>query len=633
MTIRDIAKQAGVSVATVSRIMNHKDSNISEETRQRVLDVIKASGYVPYAKIRDRLLTKDNTIGLVIPTLETYFYASFASQVQRIAQSNNYTLLLSITEGESRAETDALRSFRASGVDSILYFPGSQEGLAALEELQQDGVSAVVLDHAAKDARFPQLYRDRKKIAQRCTAHLLQHCSKIALILRRECGSLSAQYIQSGYKAALQSNTLRVDSGLIVFAGEDFEASFDHLIEIGAQGILCQDADLAGQVYTLSAKKCLRIPNDLSILSMEDGPLSTQLSPALSAWASDPRDMAQSAMDALFWQLQQKAPGFTSKMLPSHFEERSSILSQQNHIPKILIVGSMNMDIVLQVPHLPSHGEIVMADRFVAWPGGKGANQAFGVSRLGGRAHMLGCLGNDRYGRQIFEQLADSHVDMSGVSMSSDLPTGTAYISVGADGGSTIVVHGGANNSVNRDYICHRLSLLQSAQYCLLQMEIPMDAVRQTVDYCKTYRINTILKPAPARPLSPEILDGLFMLVPSQEEATILCPQQKTPSEQARYLLEQGVENVIITLGEEGCLWASKAGMKTYPAYNFPRVDSTGASDVFISCLAVMLAEEKSIDYAIVAACWAASYSVSHTGVQTAIPSRKLLNEFLESVD
>ncbi len=631
MTIRDIAKQAGVSVATVSRIMNHKDSNISQETRERVLKVIQDSGYVPYAKIRERLLTKENTIGLVIPTLETYFYASFASEVQRIAQANHYTLLLSITEGNSCTEIDSLHRLRAGNVDSILFFPGSQEGLAALEELQQDGVSAVVLDHVAKDALFPQLYRDRKHNAQCCTEHLLQYCHKVALILRKECGSLSAQYVCAGYEAALQSGGLLIDSGLVAFAGDDFEKVFDNLIEIGAEGILCQDADLAGLVYTLAMKKCLHIPKDLSILSMEDAPLSTQLTPALSAWASDPKEMAESAMEALFWQLQQKNPGFTSKMIPSHFEDRDSILTQQNHCPKIMIVGSMNMDIVLQVPRLPCHGEIVMANQLTTWPGGKGANQALGVSRLGGSAHMLGCLGNDRYGRQVFEQLASSHVDMSGVSMSSELPTGTAYISVGTDGGSTIVVHGGANNHVNEDYIRHHLPLLQSAKYCLLQMEIPFDAVQQTMAFCKEYRIHTILKPSPARVLSDELLDGLFLLVPSEEEANILCPQQDTPREQAQYLLTKGVQNVIITMGESGCLWACKGGIQAFPAHRFPRVDSTGASDVFISCLAVMLAEENSMEYAIRAACWAASYSVSHTGVQAAIPSRKLLDEFLKS--
>ncbi len=628
MTIRDIAAQAGVSPATVSRIMNHKDQNISEETRERVLKVIKEQDYVPYAKVRDRLLSNSHAIGLVIPTLEASFYASFASYVQKYAQENEYTILLSITEGDSRTEIGALDSFSGKA-EGILIFPGSEAGLQALDSYREDGRSAVVLDYAAQNSVFPQVYRDRKGNARRCTEQLLECCSRVALVLRAESGELAARQMISGYESALTSRNLSLNPGLVITTRGEFSKSVDTLAEIGVDGIVCEDADIAGRIYALAGKKCLGIARDLSVISMEDAPLAVGLTPALSAWHTDPGAMAEAAMDALLWQLQQEKPKFTSKMVPSHFEQRQSVTMQKEHAPRIVIAGSMNMDIVLQVPSLPHVGEIMMVPQLMAWPGGKGANQALSVSRLGGSAHMLGSLGNDHYGRQIYEKLSAAHVDMEGVSMTADLPTGTAYIGVAKDGSSTILVHAGANNALNGAYIQHHSALLRSARYCLMQMEIPFDAVRQAVQLCKEAEVSVILKPSPAQQLPDDLLDGLYMLVPNEEEAEAICPEGDNLREKAKRLLERGVQNVIITMGADGCLWASASGIRTFLAHPYPCVDSTGASDVFIGCLAVMLAEENSVEKAIAAASWAASYSVSHEGVQNAIPERRLLDEFL----
>ena len=629
MTIRDIAAKAGVSPATVSRIMNHKDQNISDETRERVMRIIKEQDYVPYAKLRDRLLSNSHVIGLVIPTLTASFYAAFASSVQKYAQEKGYTILLSITEGDYKTETAVLNSFNGGKVEGILFFPCSKAGLLAIDSYREDGRSAVVLDCAAQSSVFPQIYRDRKRNARRCTQQLLEHCGRVALLLRAESGELAAQQIRSGYETALVSRNLVFDPGLVISTRGDFEKSVDTLVEIGVDGFVCEDADLAGCLYAVMAKKCIRIPEDLSIVAMEDAPLAEELTPALSAWRTDPEAMAKAAVDALLWQCHQEKPDFTSRMEPSHFEQRQSITEQKTHSPRIAIVGSMNMDIVLQVPSLPHAGEIMMVPRMMAWPGGKGANQALSVSRLGGSAYMLGSLGNDHYGRQIYEKLSTTCVDMTGVSMTANLPTGTAYISVAKDGCSAILVHAGANNALNGEYVQRHSALLRSARYCLVQMEIPLDAVCQTVQLCREAEVSVILKPSPAQHLPDNLLDGLYLLVPNEEEAEAICPEGRNLREKAQRLLERGVQNVIITMGSSGCLWASTSGTRTFPAHPYPCVDSTGASDVFIGCLAVMLTEENSMEEAIAAASWAASYSVSHEGVQNSVPERRLLDEFL----
>lgn len=629
MTIKDIARIANVSVATVSRILNHKDQHISQDTRERVLQVIKDCGYVPYAKLRDRLLSDNNTIGLAVPTLETWFHASFVAHVQTLARQNGYALSLAVTGGSVQEELFALEGFRSIRAEGVLLFPGSREGLHMLEQLHDEGCASVILDYMIENAVCPQVFRVNDRIAKRCAELLLENCQRIALVLRKECGKITGNSIRSGFEAALLEANHSVDPSLEVHVVPEFEQTFDALLESGVDGIVCQDAEIAGLVYAAAGKRHLQIPEDLSVVAMEDAPVSMQLIPPLTSGNADPKIMAEAAMEALIWQMQNKPQKFTSQNVFCNAKMRGSIAAKQTHNPRIIIAGSMNTDVVMHVPHLPRPGETLLTPQITTLFGGKGANQALSVSKMGGNAYLIGCLGNDRYGKLILEQLSAAKVNMAGVSLTSELPTGTAYINVCPDGENTIVVHPGANSLVDQDYIRRHQSLLRSADYCLVQMELPFEAVQQTINLSQKYGTKVILKPSPAQTIPDDLMNGLFMLVPNEEEADILCPNQNTIAEKAEFLLQKGVQNVIITLGAEGCLWANRDGMKKYPAYPYPCVDSTGASDVFIGCLAVMLTENSSIDTAIHAACWASSYSVAYEGVQSSIPEKVILNEFL----
>ena len=629
MTIRDIANKAGVSAATVSRILNHKDQNISKETRNKVLEVVRDSGYVPYAKIRDRLLAANNTIFLSLPTLHSSFLAEFASEIQDLAQQNGYTLMLSLTYGDPEAELSVLEHFKASKAAGILFFPVTAQGLQQLRDMASEGASAVILDHCAENAVFPQVYRNAEKTARRCTSKLLESCTHTAVILKEEYGELINESACRGYEEAFRNNRFQPDAPLILPAHQEPGGMIQQLLEMGTDGIVCQDMEAAGAVYAAAAVKCVRIPEELSVISMEDAPIARQLSPTVCAWSSSSADMARAAFSALLDQIQKNPLSFTSYLIPARWEQRSSIPAGQLQAPRIVIVGSMNMDIVLHVPHLLRGGETILATDLEVWPGGKGANQALGVSRLEGNAHLLGCIGSDRNGRHIFEQLSAAHVNMSGVIMSSEAPTGTAYINVSPNGRSSIVVHPGANHLLDRSFIEQHTALLQSARYCLIQMEIPFEAVYQTVCLCREKQIRAILKPSPVRELPDDMLQELFMLVPNEEEMEQLCPDDEPLEKKARRMIEKGVQNVIVTMGSEGCIWVTAQGSRRFSAHPFPCIDSTGASDVFISCLAVMLSEGNGIEDAVTAASWAASYSVSHAGVQNAIPDRKLLNEFI----
>ena len=627
MTIKDIAKAAGVSPSTVSLVINQKDARISEETRQRVLQVIEESNYIPYAGVRGRLLAQNNQIALVMPSLRDPFLSEFADRVQNLARAQGYALTVQSTSGQCENEKAIFSELSEAYSAGLLVFPCAFENVSFLCGEDCNIGSVVLLDSAYSNLPFPQLSRDFAAAAEAGTAYLLKNNHRrIALVLQSSAPSDTRGRVVSGYKAGLSSYSAPFDDQLLALSGDELGYHLGSLIDAGIDAVVCQDSASVGETYRILSQKQYKIPDDISVICLEDSPLMEQLSPAVTAVRTDMAELARLAVETLISQITgNQAPPFATS-LPVQLIRRESVKRHVKPKHKIVIVGSINMDVTLNVSRLPHSGETVLASGQSSWPGGKGANQAIGVSRFGADAFMVGRLGNDVYGKQLFERLTREQVNMQGVSFSQDQLSGTAYINVQSDGQNTIVVNPGANASVTPEYIEHNRSIFEEAQYCLVQMEIPLETVEAIVRLCKELNVKVILKPSPAQALSAELLDGLFLLIPNQEEADILVPAL-SPEGQAKAFLNQGVENVIITLADKGCLFARTDGIESYPAVDFPSVDATGASDIFISCLAAQLSKGNDMDTAIKLATIAASYSVSKEGVQNAIISPDLLDD------
>ncbi len=627
MTIKDIAKAAGVSPSTVSLVINQKDARISEETRQRVLQVIEQSNYIPYAGVRGRLLSQNNQIALVMPSLKDTFLSDFADRVQNLARNQGFALTVQSSSGRSENEKTIFSELSEAYIAGMLVFPCDPESVSFLCSDDCNIGSVVLLDSAYANLPFPQLSRDFAAAAEAGTAYLLKNNHRrIALVLKSDTSSDTREKVIAGYKAGLASYRAAYDEQLLVMADDELGYQLGNLIDAGIDAVVCQDSASVGETYRILSQKQYKIPDDISVVCLEDSPLMEQLSPAVTSVKTDVNELARLAVETLISQINgNQAPAFATS-LPVQLIRRESVKRHAKPKHKIVIVGSINMDVTLNVTRLPHSGETVLASGQSSWPGGKGANQAIGVSRFGADAFMVGRLGNDVYGKQLFERLMREQVNMQGVSFSQDQLSGTAFINVQSDGQNTIVVNPGANASVTPEYIEHNRSIFEESQYCLVQMEIPLETVEAIVRLCKALNVKVILKPSPAQALSEEILDGLFLLIPNQEEADILAPNG-TPEGQAKAFLNKGVENVIITLADKGCLYAAKNEVTAYPAVDFPSVDATGASDIFISCLAAQLSKGNDMDTAIKLATIAASYSVSKEGVQNAIISPDLLED------
>lgn len=296
------------------------------------------------------------------------------------------------------------------------------------------------------------------------------------------------------------------------------------------------------------------------------------------------------------------------------------------------------MDFVVQVERLPSPGETVLGSGFKTIPGGKGANQACAAGRLGASsagARMIGRVGSDSFGAQLKASLAAAGVDVSTVIETPSQPTGVALIWVEKSGQNSIVVASGANWSLSAADIESMESAFQGARCALFQLETPLEAVSAAMAASRRQGALTILDPAPAQPLSSDLLSAAGVLTPNEPEACLLLGRPAArvgPSEAlelASALRARGPAAVVLKLGSQGCLYADASQTLHSPAFRVDAVDSTAAGDTFNAALAVALAEGRPIVDALRFANAAAAISVTRLGAQSSVPSRGEVDEFL----
>lgn len=300
--------------------------------------------------------------------------------------------------------------------------------------------------------------------------------------------------------------------------------------------------------------------------------------------------------------------------------------------PKIVVVGSANMDIYSWTDHLPEPGETVLGDRFWMGMGGKGANQAVGAGRLGARVSMVGRVGDDLFGRQMLETLAGHGVDCRHMQADHDADSGVALVLVDRQAENVIVVNPGANMRISEADVDAAADLISAADVVLVQLEIPLPVVERTLTVARAGNAQCILNPAPARPLPDHILERVHVLTPNQNEARVLtgiaADSLAGAAAAGQALLARGVPSVIVTLGARGALIA-RAGHTTHvPCPRVAACDTSGAGDAFMAGLAVALAEGQSLTAAAGFANRIAALSTTRPGAMPSMPARAEVEAF-----
>lgn len=297
----------------------------------------------------------------------------------------------------------------------------------------------------------------------------------------------------------------------------------------------------------------------------------------------------------------------------------------------ILVVGSLNMDLVVTADRLPKEGETIFGKSFATFPGGKGANQAAAAGKVGGVVSMVGCVGKDGFGGQLLQSLQKNHVDTALVRQV-DAPTGTALITVKEKGANTIVVVAGANAHCGQADIDRALAAFFAPGILLVQHEIPAQSVEYAIAQAKAAGWTIVLNPAPVREIPAAVLALVDILTPNESEAAALTGMKVTSIEEAiaagEKLRTGGLKEVVITLGELGAVWVHANGSSVIPSYKVKAIDTTAAGDSYTAAIAVGLAEGREMAEALRFAAQTAAIVVTRPGAQTALPSREEVESF-----
>ncbi len=293
----------------------------------------------------------------------------------------------------------------------------------------------------------------------------------------------------------------------------------------------------------------------------------------------------------------------------------------------IYVVGSANIDLNMRITRLPNPGETLHGIAFDRALGGKGANQAVCAARLGGSVTFVAAVGNDSFADECLNAYAQEGIDISLI-VRRNTSTGVALITVADDGANTIVLHAGANGLLAASDLEPLRERLQPGDLLLLQLEVPLETVKQAVRLGAECGARVILDPAPAAPLPVDTLEKLFAILPNEHEARTLNPMIGGLNELAEALRGTGIGHVLITAGENGVIWANGGRTHTFPAYQAEAIDTVAAGDAFAGAFAVALAEGWEMEDAIDFGQRAAAISVSRVGAQPSMPTRSEVDSF-----
>lgn len=297
----------------------------------------------------------------------------------------------------------------------------------------------------------------------------------------------------------------------------------------------------------------------------------------------------------------------------------------------ICVIGSLNMDLVVNVDTMPKPGQTIIGSNFKEVSGGKGANQAVAMARLNGNVSMIGKVGEDGFGQTLINSLKNDKVDTTYIQTSKGA-TGVALITVDKNAQNSIVVSPGANFEVKEDDIDNNIEAIKNSDIVVLQLETPLNTIKYALNKAKELNKYTILNPAPAVKLDDEIIKNVDLLTPNETELEIISgvsiETEEDIQKAAQIMIEKGVKELIVTLGSKGSLYINKEKSMFKKAYKVEAVDTTAAGDSYTGALAVALSQDKNIEDAMDFASKVGALSVLKEGAQSSLPTLEDVKNF-----
>lgn len=617
MTIKEIAQLAGVSISTVSKIMNHKDSSISAETKERVLRIVKEFNYTPYS---NTLLNNGNSflLGVLLSSCRS---TQMLSGLIDAARDQGYTILVAESCQNPETERKGISALCRHNADIVLWEPVSEKSLVHGDSLQSAGIPYVLFHSEYEDIGF---HIDFEQMGYDAALALTQaHHKNIACLLAAHTPN---NLFLNGYKKCLFDLGIPFRNDLIFYDIND--ALLHKITTHSVTGVVSANFGAALGLYEILNKLHYNVPKDISIVSLRNDARDTKDFPYLSTltipYFAFGRHLGKHAIQML-----EKGTSIPAFEAAVSLDNSASIQVPYERQSKTLtVIGSINMDNYLKVTELPVTGTTVMTSNSSLYPGGKGINQSVGAAKLGAHVALIGAVGNDLDSDVILSYLAEYSIETVNIRKCPHEVTGKAYIFVQPDGNSMISILSGANHTLSPEDVLYSERVFEDSSYCLMQTEIPSDALIQAARLAHKYGAKTILKPSACTSLDEELLKYVDIMIPNLNEINILCPG-KSLGEQADHFLNLGIGTIIITLGKDGCYLKTPALEEHFPAAEFSAVDNTGAGDAFICALAVYLQKGYALRNAVQIAVYAAGFSVTREGVTPSLIDKNTLEAYI----
>lgn len=611
MNIKDIARLAGVSTSTVSKIVNHKDASITDATRDRVLDLVKKYHYSPYSSSKPS--TTSWRIGVLLSS--SISLDSTLDGILQQAQAEGYGTLVFNSYADHEQEEQNIQSAIEHQVDGIIWEPIDKNSLKLDGIIKAKKIPELTIGPLS-DNRLALL--PYEKAAYNLTRELVDRKhSQIACLLSP--GRRTQSFLR-GYRRCLLDNNLEFHNDMVLDSIDD---ELTYVLEKRhVTGIISSHYHHAMELLKFAETLHYRLPQDFSLVSLKNDTtehLHYPGSPEISSYNMKNADFGAHLCSQIIRTIEHREAK-TEDYDQTFTLDRERTIGQPPNMrhKKIVVVGSINVDTYLTAPTLPKPGMTVATRNLASTPGGKATNQAVGAAKLGHCVSLIGNVGSDTAADYIYKAMSKAHVDAAGVTRITGADTGKAYIFVDNQGESMISLVAGANNTLTPDDIDDRDHVFSNTAYCLIQTEIPLDTVCEACKTAKRHHATTIVKPSSCSHLPDGILTSTDILVPNRNELETLVPGPGSIIDKARHFISRGVGSVIVTLGDQGCTLVTSEGHKDFPAHQTRVIDDTGASDAFICSLASSLLEDHSMEEAARIANLAAGFSVAHEG---AIPS------------
>lgn len=621
MTIKEIAELAKVSTATVSKILNHKDQNISPDTRKRVLDLVKKYKYTPYGNLSGGS-GEDFFIGIIATNSTDQ---NLIRGISDSAREHGYGVLIQYTDHKEDLYKKQLRFLLEKQIKGLIIFGADRTGNELSKMITGKHIQVCMINGNDKDSFRYDLFN----MAYAMTEYLIGKLHTCIACIT-DAGGGKDDLFAEGYRRCFFDHKVNYSDDWYI----DGKITPEKLIHNNFTAAVSSNYNLAADFYSQCRNLHFYVPDDVSILTLKQESDDNRKYPRIGGIVLPSYELGSKACENLINKIEKVSEKETRYLIASKklTEPEISVREENGAKKNVIVVGSINIDNNFFISALPQGSMSERIQNSYITPGGKGLNQAVALARLECKTALVGAVGKDEDSIFLLNHLQKEGVSVEGIHMSKSRKTGQAYIYVLPSGASLITLLGGANDFLAKNSILKLKDMFKEMKYCLISTEIPMSAVEEASCIAKECGVVTIVKPSSVNNISDVLYRNTDIFVPSLEETEILCKEDSI-EKRAEYFRNKGVRTVIVMCGNGKAFVMSQGWKEMIDIGGSSIVDATGEPDAFCAALAAYLMRGYSLDTAVRIALYAARYCTMRQGVPDALPTRALLESMIALED